>query len=626
LLYNHRTAIGHTDKIENNKKQVSGLGTLSIENRITKHIKNAAGNEFPYEMSLGMDARKVTVKFFPNGTIINGRKFKQPMYVIGNTIVDEITVTEQGRDSNTHMRLLNSKFEASTLKKIKNAAKLPTPPTPSPRKSKKADPVPSPAKKQKRVIKNSEPEDDMPKLTLGTALRLNNKYPEARDLIEKGLDLNWSKGKILNAIKMRRLENQLPQPVRVGKAGADSDKLLEARVLNAMLEGDHKEKVLIKRYGEKTASDVMSSPQIGVKEFLCESARRMGENSFTGHSDVGRLCNFIGRYNKSFVGSRIKNTGFSSFDMPNFFNRVTSITMEEAWKLSGFFAKEMCYKTSQSDFKKTQRFRPQGGTMWEGLDQDGRIKHAAFGDEVSYETTMDTKAQILMLNREIIKNDDFGAIREIIALMLEGAMMVPDYKLVLRMLQDPGAFFQAYAADTVVGGSGTGNDYQNAAAALNETSLALAYDLASEQTMNKGKVSWLQDISDEWTIVVATKAMERTAWELIEQPEFVSNSTPNTKQTKKNYWYKRFTVKRFPQLANLSFTPKAKRTAWFLWPSNNKYAPFAINWLDGVEQPTVETVDAPIDMLGFGTRGYIDVDINDREPEAIVRMRPEAWA
>lgn len=623
LMYNHRTTVGHTDSIENSGAKISGRATLSIENKITKKIKNAAGNEFPFEMSLGMDARKVKVIYFPTGTVVNGRTFTKAMYLIKNTIVDEVTITETGRDSKTSMRLLNSKLskaELSLIKNIKPAPKPPKVPTKVPVKS----PTKSPTRKK---ISNAPPAKDepvMPKITLGTAFRLNNKYPEAQDIVQKGLDNDWSKARILNAIKMRRLENQLPTPVKVGKAGDASDKVMEARVVSAIIDGESREKVLIKRYGEQVAERVLNSPMIGIKEWLVMSARRMGENSFSGHSDISRLTNFIGRYNKSFTGSRINNVGFSSFDMPNFFNRVTSITMEEAWKLSGFFAKEMCYKTSQSNFNKTQRFRPSGGQMWEGLDKDGKIKHTSFGEEQSYETSLDTKAQILMLDRVTIKNDDFGAVREMITLMLEGSMMVPDYKLVQHMLQAQGAFFTAYAADTVTGGNGTGNDYQDAAAALTETSLAFAYDLASERIIDKKAVKWLQDIGDSWTIVVPTNAMERVAYDIIEQKEYVGNSTANTKQVKNNFWYKRFAVKKFPQLANLSFHEDAKRTNWFLWPSDPKNAPFALNWLDGVERPTVETVDAPVDMLGFGTRGYIDVDVNDREPDAIVRMRPEA--
>lgn len=616
-MYNHRTAIGHTNEILNTGKAVSGTGTLSVENRISKKIKNAAENQFPYEMSLGMDARKIKIDYFPEGTVLNGRTFKKPTYVIKNTLVDEITITEEGRDSNTSMRLLNSKIDKKELLTIKNSA------TKKPVKLER----PTTAKKKPLVLENTMPKKKTPtstpspqKVTMGTALRLLNKFPEQKDVITKGLDLNWSKARILNAVKLRRLENQLPQPIKVGKAGAKDNLLLEARVLNAVCQNP--EKTLERAYGKEIRDRVMNTPNIGVKEFLLESARRTGENSYNGHSDINRLMNYLGRYNKAHIGSdRLHNsTGFSSFDMPNLFARVTKITMDEAWLIGGFFAKEMCYKTSQSDFKKTLRFRPSGGEVWQGLDQDGKIKHTSFGDETSYETSLDTKAQMLMINRNIAKNDDFGAIKELLKLMAEGSKMVPDVKLVSRMWQTAGTFFTNYAADTETGGVGSGNNLTNHA--LNETNLLLAYDLASERITTKGDVNWIDQIGDNWTIVVGTAAMERTAWDLVEQKEFVSNTTANTKQTRANYLYKKFGVKRYSNLVNKTISADANRNGWFLWPSDPMYAPFAINWLDGVEQPTIETIDAPVDMLGFGVRGYIDVDINDRESQTIVRAQP----
>jgi hypothetical protein len=628
MMYNHRTHIGHTKRVENTKKRVIGEGVFSIDNKITKRIKNAAEADFPYEMSMAGDARKVKVEFHPNGVIANGRRFTKPTYLLNHYVVDEMTITEEGRDNKTFLRLSNSKLTRSDVARIKNTAETKIKKRKKialenarPVKTRKTVTRDEPMPKKRRLKNTASPQ----KISTGTLLRLNNKYGNDHgDLIARAADENWDRERLKNAIKLDRYEKGLGTGVRLSNTKAqEHDSLLEARIVKACSEDA--ENTVAKHYGEKIRDRVCNMPDIGLKEFMMQCAHRVGERSFTGHSDAQKLLNFLGHYNKGNLGGRINNAGsFSSFDMPNLFLRTTSIIMEEAWTLSGFFAKEMCYKTSQPDFKKTQRFRPQGGQMWEGLDQQGKIKHANFGDEVYYETELDTKAQMLMIDRTMVKNDDFGAIKEVLKLMVEGSKMVPDYKLVNRMLQAQGAFFKAYAADTETGGAGTGNDVTGGSAALTETGLALAYDLASERTTEKGSVNWLDDIADNWTIVVATKAQERAAWDIVGQKEVVNDTTANTKTKKDNYWYKRFDIKRYPQLSNLTFNSAANRTNWFLWPKDNLYAPFAINWLDGIERPTVETVDAPVDQLGFGVRGYIDVDINDRESEAIVRCRPDA--
>jgi len=638
MMYNHRTPVGKTTRVENSRKKVAGEGLLDETNRVAKKITNAAKTEeFPFEMSMGLDARRIKLFFFPKGTIVNGRRFTKPMYVIKNAILDEMTITEQGRDSETMMRIKNSMFEVGELTRIKNAAKKPTKKV-LPTRKRRPDPTPTPKRivnKDKTVTKKKRPTtkrvlNKKPVVGLGTLTRLMNKYPEHAALLQKAGDEQWSPTRLKRVLHVRKLENQLPNTVKIGRRGKDDVLTLEARVLNACLPSKNREKVMTQKFGKKIAEQVMDSPTIGLKELLVEVAHRSGETGFTGHSDISRLMNTVGKINHTrlHMPERLHNHGgFSSIDMPNLFGRVTRVSMEEAWKIRGFMAKELCYSTSQSDFKPTQRFRPSGGTEWEGLDKDGRIKHASFGKEKSYLTTMDTKAQMLLFTREMIRNDDFGAIKELLNLMLEGALMVPDHKLVSLMHQARGTFFtEADLTVTAEGAYGTGNDYQNAAAALSETSLGIAFDLASEQVINKGKTSWINDIEDSWTLLVATRAQEQLAYDIVKNPQYVSNTTANTKQVRDNYWFGKFKVKRYTQLANKTFSANASRSAWFLLPSDPQYAPFSINWLDGQERPSVETVDAPVDMLGFGTRGWLDCDVNNRENEAIVRMRVDAYA
>lgn len=625
MMWNHRTTVGHTTSIENTQKNVGGKGLFSVDNKISKRIINAASEKFPFEMSLGLDARKIKVEFFPNGTIANGRRFNKPTYLIKNSLIDEVTICEEGRDRATHLRLTNSKLSKSELRTIKNSA-VKTDPLPLEKGKKVGTKQPKlPLERpesvpKKRKITNSLTASDV-RTELASIMRIQNKYPEHSATIAEGLEKGWNKAKILNAIKVRRLENQLPPPVKVGR-GAGSTQEVEARLVKTLC--TNPEETLERVYGERVRDRICNTPDMGIMELLVLCARAAGDNSFNGHSDAGRLMNFVGRYNRALLSGtvRLNNaSGFSTIDMPNMLTRVTKIVFEESWKIGGFFAKDMCYKVSMPNFKKTQRIRPSGGEPWQGLDNQGRIKHTSFGEEKAYETTLDTKAQMLMIDRVTAKNDDFGAVREMLNLMMEGAQMVPDIKLVRLLWQALGPFFTAYAAATD-GTEGTGNDISGAGATLNQTNLEAAFDLASERQTKKGNVNWIDKIADNWTIVVGTNALERTASDLMNQKEYVSNTAANTLQTKDNRLYKKFGIKKYPQMVNKTIAAAAQRDAWLLWPSDKTYAPFSISWLDGVESPTVETVDAPVDMLGFGVRGYLDCDINNREPETIVRARP----
>jgi hypothetical protein len=91
------------------------------------------------------------------------------------------------------------------------------------------------------------------------------------------------------------------------------------------------------------------------------------------------------------------------------------------------------------------------------------------------------------------------------------------------------------------------------------------------------------------------------------------------RQGEDNYWFGKLDIWKFNQLSNTSMNTNANSTRWFLWPQRQKYSPFAISYLRGRRRPLVRVKEAPVDMLGFVVVGVFDVEINNREPQAIIR-------
>lgn len=617
MMYNHRTEVGHTTRVDNSKTDLSGIGILSVDNKASKRIANAAAKEFPYQASMGIDAGRIKVEFHPRGMDANGQSFKGPHYLLKNAINDEMTITPIGRDTNTSVSLLNSRISMHELNRIKNAAtrktvKKAAPSNPAPVKKKvvkQGDPTPTPVRKK---VKNSKVRSgqhtNLPQridndARFAKVLRLIDRYPKQRKMILNSVEDGESLGRIANMAKMRDLQDQLPRAPRIGNKGKGPD-ILEARLLNALCVNP--EKTLAKKYGKEVRDQVMDLPRIGLKELLVEGCYRLGQR-FTGHSDINNMCDFLNRHSRA----RILNLGFSSFDLPNMFKRVTEFVMEESWKIEDTFAPSNLFVTSNNDFKPTERIRPSGGQMWEGLDPEGKIKHGSMGPEKRYTTELDTKAQMLVFNREMIENDDLDSINEIIQLMLEGAIIVPDYKLLQHMLQANNGFFKA-SGEYI-------NDFSGSGAELNETNLTTIFTAAQKQVIEKGRISWVNRLGNIWDLVIPPE-LERTAWELLNQTTLIGPT--GTRQGSKNYWAGKLNVKVFNQLSNTTMNTKATDDMWFLWPQGARYAPFAITYLRGKRSPTVEVKEVPADMLGFAIRGYFDVEVNDREPTAIIRARP----
>jgi len=643
LMYEHQVEVGHTLRIENSGDKVTGKGILSVDNQESQKIRNSAAKGFPWQGSIGLNVDKTEFVFHSKGVRVNNRYFRGPHYVAKNVLMDEMTITALGRDEDTAVHTL-SKAELMTIKnsKPKPGSKTRVRPTKDtkappqkkePVKNRKPDTKQPPSKQKnrpsedddieprKRRVDNRKTQPQLPvkkeKISRGDLFRIQNSFQgeRATKIIAHALDRNWSKSQLIKTLKLDRLENKYPEPANLKnsrQAGESQEKFLEGRVFKYLYQGksEDKEKAIIKRYGEKLGERILNAPTISLKETLVTICKTHGQN-FQGHGDTDDMIDYLAHANVRGVSKRVANSSFSTIDMPNFFKKTTQLVMDAAWKVKGTgTAEELCYEVEKSNFNVSERFRPSGGQIWEGLDSAGKIKHASFGQETRYTTTLDTKAQMLMIKREDILSDEFGVIKEQLKLMLEGAAILPDYKLAQRIWQPNGTFFV----------NGT-NDITSSAT-LTEANLATQYDALSKQVISKGRVSWHQDMEEEWTIIVGTTSMERTAWEIIKQAKFVSNTNSNTKQGADNYWYNRFKIKLWRNLANTTFNSNAQADTWLLYPSSQEHAPFSISWLNGNKKPVVRTYPAPMDMLGFAVVGYIDLDVNDRDNTVIRRMRP----
>lgn len=600
VKFNHKTDVGVTEKIEKHpQKGIRGEGLFS-DSPVALKIQNNADNGREYQASMGLDVRSATITKYTNGVTVNGRFFAGKHYVIRNAIMDEMTITRSGRDSNTEVHVL-SRVELSNIKE----AEVPKKPARTPSKDPVKIPqvIKKPIRKAARIPnRDASLSRERKSATQGELLRMMNQYPDYTEIIAEGADAGWSFKRLDNALKFKAMEDKLPPvPNLQDEDGPDE---LEARLVHTL--SKNPEKILEKKYGEEVRDRVMEMNPMGIKEMLVIGAHRLGRQ-FSGHSDIDSLIEFMGNANRQRM-----NLGFSSFNMPSLFKRVSEIIVESSWKIEGMFAASMCTPLSKSNFNPSERYRPRGGEIWEGLDANGRIKHTAFGKTDRFITTLDTKAQMVMFNRETIENDDFGVISDLIDLFQEGSEIVPDDKLMKRLYQADGTFF--------VGSGATQNSFQ---LALNATNLKTVFESVQNLTINKGRVDWNQKISDNWYLVIPNNlTMEQKAFEILQQSQLISDTSITGPVGAKNFWFGRLEVKTFNQLGNVTMHADTSDDDWFIWPKTPKNAPFSINYLKGRKRPVIKTVDAPVDMLGFGVVGYFDVEINDRERRAVARSIP----
>ncbi len=444
--------------------------------------------------------------------------------------------------------------------------------------------------------------------------KLLTSYAEHTDIIENGLSAGKSLDEIETQIKLHRWENQLPSApkitdqaqVSLGKQNIEVSFALAMGVAPTTLEKAGYDKKVIENSESKTRWSFIES-------MVNIANHNEGQKRFTGFSDVEYMIGEIKNSNRRALLGLMQNSSTSTIDMPNLFKRVSDFRLEERWALQAPFATRFLMEESNQNFKPTQRIRPGGGEIWEQIKANGgKLPMTQFGSETAYTSQLDTVGQLAVFDRETIINDELDVISQLLDAMVEGAIVVPDIKLGFKML------VQASAANTFW----VNADNSRTSFALTRPNLATAYNDLRTYNENRGK-NLVQLIEDRWILLTSIELQE-TAWDIVKQDRVVSNSAVSGQVGDKNYWYNKFDLETFNQMANTSLYgagPFVSGTTWMLWPKAKRFSPYSITYLRGQKRPTVETVELPGNMLGFGVRGYWDVEINERERLAVGRYR-----
>lgn len=617
ILYEHYSPLGHTTEIINDGKSIRGVGLASFPGERNEQIVQAMKNGYPFQASMGLLADNSSVKFLKAGEkeIVNGREVVGPHYIVNSSEMFEMTVTTWGRDSNTSF-ITNSKEAVQLL----NSMSKPTQPADTKptevvppvieNKDPAKEPTPTPAPAPTALPANISNSQPAPGISAGYLVKLQKLMqdyndPACLDIIEKGADAGADITTIENKIKLHLFENGLPKVPKIqNNDSKGGDNHILAHFALAM--GISPERLEKSGLNKQVIDNANDKPLWSLHETLTKIANAAG-GQYSGFSDIEMMCEFLNRQNRSAI---YNTNNYSVVDMPNMFKKVTEMMLEERWALNQPFAVQHLKEESNKDFRTTQRFRPGGGEIWEGLKNDGKLQHTTFGKEKEYRSDLRTYGQLAVFPREVVINDDMGVIAEMLDAMVEGATIIPDIQLGKLML------VQAAAASTFW----VNADNSFTSKGLTRTNLSDAYTAIRQYNEDRGK-NIVTLINDRWKLITSI-SKEETAWEILNQNYIVGNTTANTIQGSKNYWFGKFDQATFPQMSNSSLLGSGtfvSENTWVLWPSSKKYSPYSITYLRGRKRPTVETVDLPGDMLGFGVRGFWDVKVNEREREFIHR-------
>ena len=291
-------------------------------------------------------------------------------------------------------------------------------------------------------------------------------------------------------------------------------------------------------------------------------------------------------------------------DFPRLLSNVIGKVMRKTYGIFPNTYQQIAYIGSVSDFKLSPRIQMGSFNNLETIPEGGEYKYGSL--EEDYENAQaKTKGRAIKLTRQMIVNDDLGALNRMAQLLGRAAARTVNadlYALITGGASNNGPtgtdsiqYFNATAP-----ASGHGN-LTGTGTAISAASIALGRNMMRQQK-DKGLKEMLNILPH---VLLCPVGKEDTAWTVINSATDVSQSNPK----KKNYVAD---VARL-NLVTDPFLDEISATAWYLFTDpQDAAAGFEVVFLDGVQEPYIaEMVDFDTDSMKFKVRLDYGIAIGD---------------
>lgn len=604
--------VGHADDMAINRASLSLDGIISGVGEAAEKVAAMAANGFPWRASVGVLPDEM--EYIGEGKTVkaNGKTLKGPLYLARTSELKEVSFVAVAADSRTSTKVaassptdkehdmkfnewLKAKFalDADTLsdesrEKFEAAYKAEQEPP-------KADPPVEPIKAAtpKEIIERREAEAREVERVRDIRAICAKYRPDIND-DEKTSAIEASG--IRNGSDVRDVElecvkaSRPPTPAIHAKAGGESWPGIEAAFCRSAGVKD-----LEKRFTPQVleASDRYGTLSIGRLLLLAAQA-----NGYTGMPwvDGGTL-------------RPIMQAAFTTHNITDLLTRTGNKVLSDGFALAPTTWREVCSTKPVKDFKATRVFRMTDSLEYKEIGPGGQFHHGALGQE-SYDIQAKTYGRMLALTRTDIINDDLGAFDDLRRrLGIYAGVTINKLVWTAWLTQaNAGTFWTA----------ARGNYQSGAATTLSEAGINTAVALFRQQRMPAPGGA---DATDEQgllnlypTKVICPPDLEATARKFYVSTE-MRDTTSSTKYPTTNVWFNQFRPVIVPELSDSSYTGYSA-TGWWLACEPGMLATFNVCFLNGVEQPIVESTDADFETLGIRFRAYTDFGVDDAEYRA----------
>lgn len=642
---------GHTTAIINSGGSLAIEGVISGANDTAREIIESADNGFPWESSIGAQARKMVFVDRGETVEVNGRRFTGPIYVARQSVLKETSFVPLGADEGG--------ASATVLAHQPSPSDSPMPPFPQwlvaqgftedglgdqarqflqaqyDRLCADADDDEEEKPKKKRTSKKAVKKsiqagddgaalfDDLTDLRAEYAAETKRvkgirqicaKYGDTQikiegddgteqqvDLEAHAIEAGWT----TEQTELHALRQSRPKAPAGHVHGGSDDLNAQAIEASMLLSTAHSEEDVAQHYDEKVMNAAMSKAY----------------RNWTLHALMGAVIHAAGHhYRGSFktnefiraakkADRELLAAGFSTISVANVLENVANKSMIASYDQQETVWREFCAIKSYSDFKIQSRYRLDSNGSFKKVGADGELKHVSMTD-AKYTNQLDTFGAIIALNRQMMISDDLDAFLELPKFLGQmGAIRLEEAFFVL-LLSNPSSFFSVGNGNLISGGS----------SALSITSLTTAEQSFRDRVTPNGKPL----LMTPQKLLVGT-ALKVTADNLYAEKMLI-DGTATSAQPARNPHAGKYAPICSPYLNNTAITDQdgnalsgQSATQWYLFANPALRAAIVMGFLNGNQKPIIESDETSFETLGMQWRAYYDFGCAMEDDTAALR-------
>lgn len=352
-----------------------------------------------------------------------------------------------------------------------------------------------------------------------------------------------------------------------------------------------------KDYDEKTIEAAHKNfRRIGLQEVIILAAEA---NGYHGRSRInqGNLRDVLGY---ALPPAHIHASSNSTVSLSGILSNTANKEL-----LMGFMEEDQTWREVSevkpvSDFKTVTSYRMLDDMEYEKLGPNGEIAHGKLGEE-TFTRSADTYAKMMGITRTQIINDDLGAFDDLRTRLGRGAAR-KFRRLFWETFINNSSFFTTARTNYITGGT-TNLGTDGVGLQLGITAYRQLKSTDKKQVGKKQQSGSSATSIGAPALLLVPPELEFTADKLFVSSNLSTQQDDNIHRNK----YRPVVVN---ELSDSDYTGNSA-TAWYLFGTVLK--PVVVSFLNGVENPTVESADADFNQLGIQFRGYHDFGVDQAE-------------